>query len=287
MTLELRQDIRMDINIKQKISQYLLHDASHPDIPDATKGVEGLIAADKYLKQIGACGIVIGSMAKLLSHSPRSLDIADDEYRNIFESQKDVDIIVLSDKDITSKVNRFQEGIDWWYPVRKKFASAAGNIEETVFVNGHGIVLKYVPTYEDIGDLQQGIAIVSSMKILEEDIMPAIKEAFGEDLSTYVDKIFRMRPSDRKRIPTSKRLIKSSSNSYNDDQIEKISLSIVKSALDDFVMWNNRVPVEDQCIFAAAGEWLDESMSSKGYSIDYNYIDSITFQVHIAKSLLL
>ncbi len=121
------------LNEQQKALERLLEEVyqiEHPDIPEALKGLIGMITADEILKEKGKTGILIGGLADQIWRKYN--------YPEALNEHKDVDVMVLSGKITRGEHNewkKFLGGIDWWEPAALE--------KGTIWNNGHGITLMF------------------------------------------------------------------------------------------------------------------------------------------------
>lgn len=134
-SLEIKMEPKLKLSIEQK--QQLEHILSllplirHPEFPDAARGLEGMMDADKTLKDKNAFGVLIGGL---------SIDSWRKTSRKKLRDHKDVDVMVL---DPERNFDQFEKGVDWWLP--EQFGKQANDL---VWVNGNNVELNFVVRYQ-------------------------------------------------------------------------------------------------------------------------------------------
>ncbi|MDP3956649.1 MAG: hypothetical protein Q8P97_01490 [bacterium] len=197
MGLQQRQELRLNHKQKLKLEQLLKleQELHHPEIPEAARGIKGMVLADTILKAKAGVGLLVGGLAETVwktSASPEDLN-----------SHKDVDVLVLGNGFPLEK--EFEGGIDWWLPKKKKFdrisSSSGGNMIDIIaewYENGNGIVLRYYPEYS--ADLKPGLYIpspdiVTAIKSTELETFSLPSEDYDEDVSDVAARKIRRRMS--------------------------------------------------------------------------------------------
>lgn len=135
------QQIEQRLSFEQKHELKLLLELKlvDPELPNPTRGMEGLLVANQILKQRNSTGVLIGGLAREVWNQKRKLeDLA---------MHKDVDVMVINEN--FELVERFEGGIDWWLPYTRKinieYNSGAlnENVTSTYWVNGNGALLYF------------------------------------------------------------------------------------------------------------------------------------------------
>jgi len=87
------------------INQLLLQkqELVHPEFPDAVKGLDGMIVADKFLKEKECTGVLIGGLSEAVWHKNRT--------EKELSSHKDVDVLIT---DEYFRPKPIEKGVDWW-----------------------------------------------------------------------------------------------------------------------------------------------------------------------------
>jgi hypothetical protein len=148
-----------------------------PEIPNPTKGLEGMMKADEILLSRGAVGFLIGGVAQecYISDKPSA-----------YNKHKDVDVMVMDENFKLSK--DFEGGIDWFLPKDEGWINANGVILNYLIrneISGAGL---YVPNFCDLTNM----AIIDTMSYLDQqelspeeyvDIITEIKDdlSLGHD----------------------------------------------------------------------------------------------------------
>ncbi|MDP3728650.1 MAG: hypothetical protein Q8R18_04320 [bacterium] len=188
--------------LKQVLAQRL--ELRHPEIPEAARGLEGMLAADALLKERNATGILIGGLADAVWNKKRT--------EEELKAHKDTDVLVL-DPSFTLKKN-FEKGIDWWLPkqasltIRESYGNIEGNVEW--WQNGNGASLRYgirvygnpvaglyLPSNDNVIEMRVA-EIMASIDVnrievadgFEEALYKKIKKDIGEKTPSFLQNAF-------------------------------------------------------------------------------------------------
>ena len=190
MQLRTYQQQRLTCEQKQ-VLKYLLqlklqHDG--PEFPEATRGLEGMLIADKMLKEKDARGILIGGCARAIwnqRRTPKELSV-----------HKDVDVAVLDDSFSLEK--SFAGGIDWWLPKKEviEVKSYGGYAigEQQWWENGNQAVLYCGFSYNKDNTLAPGLYLPSPewVMLYEEAVRTAlVDQSISQDIDEEVLEKFR------------------------------------------------------------------------------------------------
>ncbi len=80
--------------LKQVLAQRL--ELRHPEIPDAARGIEGMLAADALLKERNASGLLIGGLADAIWNQRRT--------EEELKAHKDTDVLVFDSSFTLKKI---------------------------------------------------------------------------------------------------------------------------------------------------------------------------------------
>lgn len=202
--MELRQQQKLELSLKQELCLKkmlsLRQVLKHPEIPNATKGLEGMKVADDILKSRNSIGVLIGGISEMVWNKHRKKE-------DLLE-RKDVDVMVMNDDFILSK--DFEGGIDWWQPangdisVSDEFGDLS-TVHQNWWRNGNGIVLYFGVTMKQ--PLNPGLHIPGSdwvidMREAERVARFSLEEAML-DISSKVRGKFRksLRKEIERRLP--------------------------------------------------------------------------------------
>lgn len=136
--LEHAQRLSHDQKLGLKHLLLLEQKLRHPDIPNTSKGLEGMQIAHEILRTREAVGILIGGLAEAVWNQRRK---PEDLLKH-----KDVDVAVLDDTFELSE--KFEGGIDWWMPQDGKITIASDGsrvegVQKRWYQNGNGVVLSF------------------------------------------------------------------------------------------------------------------------------------------------
>jgi SAM-dependent methyltransferase len=128
---------------------------NEPEPEKARKGLEGLVEADRILKECGAIGIVVGSISAALYGADTTV--------SVLSGHSDVDVAVLTPGFEIREP--FEGGIDWWLPVKLSpqhmIEDAGGRRVETIFVNANDCFIragmKLNTSYMDVQEMKPGL----------------------------------------------------------------------------------------------------------------------------------
>lgn len=184
-------------------------DENEPEPEKARKGLEGLVEADRILKERGAIGIVVGSVSAALYGTDVTVPG--------LAGHPDVDVVALTPG---FKVQEpFEGGIDWWLPMelprQHNIEDAGGDRLERIFVNSHNYFIRagmklnmnfkdvkemkpglYLPEKNFLVDLTRAVAMASIDSRIEVDdgvimsLSDKIDKAMGEDVTPLWAKTF-------------------------------------------------------------------------------------------------
>lgn len=171
-----------------------------PSFPNPLRGIAGILAADSFLKKIGAVGLLNGGLAEAVWNRRRT-EIE-------LEAHKDVDVFILSSP---KPIEDFEEGIDWWIPHDIHFDSiktqsgSIKNIDKRFWINGHGCTLCYriksqtdhTPgLYFPSPELAVDIRVSECLAMIDDSVA-----VINEDEETFFDK-FREKLGVRTQLPS-------------------------------------------------------------------------------------
>lgn len=171
----------------------------HPEIPNATKGLDGLIVADEILKQRNACGFVVGSLSKAVWNARRTKEELAWHY--------DTDVIV---PDFSFELEKpFEGGIDWWLPkncfVEYSNTFGGGKLFVDFYENGNGCI--FPGTLKKQYDLEPGLHIPGRESVIDGYLTAAlVKSGKGDVLIDSDNLVFeefrnKLRKSVKTRVP--------------------------------------------------------------------------------------
>lgn len=153
LTAEQKLQLTQILKLEQKLRE--------PGVPEATRGLEGLLLADQILKQKGAVGFLIGGLGKSVWRGNAQLG-----------RHKDVDVLVMTKG---TDFEKFEGGIDWWLPTEDQVSGTfvGGYIENYAvryWANENGVVLTF--NIEQTLELPPGLHILlphhyAAMKLAE------------------------------------------------------------------------------------------------------------------------
>jgi hypothetical protein len=154
LSAELRQALALTIGLRQEFKK--------PSFPNAVRGLAGMIAADKILKEHNASGVLIGGVAEAIWNPART--------ESELSAHKDVDVLVFGN----TRIKKFEGGIDWWMEdhadltnVHLSDISTAANIHVVYFINGNGVVLTY--------RLKRAVTLLPGLHFLTPDCLIYIR----------------------------------------------------------------------------------------------------------------
>ncbi len=184
LELGLYQKLEEQLSQGQKLGLKMLLKLklSHPDIPLATKGLEGILRAHDLLKERESVGVLIGSLAgDIWSQRRKPEDL---------EKHKDVDVLVLSDNFELEK--NFEGGIDWWMPYEKRI-TIKGNLmsqdlNKKYWANGNGAILHF-GSYEP-RNFAPGLYILNPDKVAEMRLKAALASVETKFLDSDIEQKF-------------------------------------------------------------------------------------------------
>jgi len=171
-----------------------------PSFPNPLCGMDGILAADSFLKKIGAVGLLNGGLAEAVWNRRRT--------EAELKAHKDVDVFILSAPEPPED---FEEGIDWWMPHDIHFDSiktrsgSSENVTKRFWINGHGCALCY--RIESQTDLAPGLYFPSpelAVDIRVSECLAMIDDSVAvidEDHETFLDK-FRKKLGVRTQLPS-------------------------------------------------------------------------------------
>lgn len=158
--------IRRECGLKHLIECSDRHKNQAP--PNALRGLEGMLFADRFLKERDVIGLLIGSLA-LESYNSTATE------ENL-SSYKDVDVLVINHLPLKQD---FEGGIDWWIPDTGKDTAIRN------FKNGNEVVLRYSVLRDTRHPPKKpGLYITSRKMILD------MKEYEAIPLEEHEDKLF-------------------------------------------------------------------------------------------------
>lgn len=130
---------------------------THPEIPNPTKGLDGMMIADKMLKEQNSHGFLIGGLATSVWNANESL-----------LNHKDVDVLVYDDHFKLAK--KFEGVIDWWMPksATGDYNTTIKNIATNWHENGNGAILNYKIKADYF--LKPGLYIMNPSQLIETKI---------------------------------------------------------------------------------------------------------------------
>lgn len=151
---EMKQTVSLSQTQKQTL-KYILSlrlELVHPEFPNMSKGLEGMIKAHEILQDRDSVGVLIGGLSEEVWNQRRT---PEDLYKH-----KDVDVLVLTDHFNLSK--QFEGGIDWWLPREEKLSikspyTIMENVPVRWYTNGFDVPLSFGST-QRIG-LEPGLYI--------------------------------------------------------------------------------------------------------------------------------
>ena len=198
LSLGYRQELSHRLSHEQRLGlKHLLlleQKLRHPDIPNASKGLEGMQIAHEVLRTREAVGILIGGLAESVWNQRRK---PEDLLKH-----KDVDVAVLDDAFKLSE--KFEGGIDWWMPQDGKItitsdASRVEGVQKRWYENGNGVVLSFGMNRSP--ELRPGLYIpdsdwVEDMRVYEADVnvdYASISAEFDDDVFEKFRKKIRER----------------------------------------------------------------------------------------------
>ncbi len=160
-----------------------------PSFPNATRGLEGMIVADRILKQRKAIGVLIGGLATTIYQ------------KKPLAKHKDVDVMV-ADESFELK-EEFEGGIDWWLPHCDKIdihdvAGYRENIAAKWWSNGNNVTLQFgievcdnnlepglqLPTQDWVKEMRLTEAIsgvdARAEGVIDDEVEDAFREKFDK-----------------------------------------------------------------------------------------------------------
>lgn len=170
--------------LRQVLAQRL--ELRHPDIPEAKRGLEGMLVADALLKERHASGLLIGGLADAIWNQRRTEE-------ELLEHH-DTDVLVLSEDFVLEE--KFERGIDWWLPTSALLVMKElyGNVEGKVhwWQNGNGICLRYgIGHY---GEAKPGLYLPHRLDVISmraAEIMAGIDVNRVELSGDFEDELYR------------------------------------------------------------------------------------------------
>jgi hypothetical protein len=126
--------MKMMIGLRQLLA--MRQELNHGEIPNAKRGLEGILEANRILEKKGAVGVLIGGLAEEIWKHPSDLEK--------LKSHKDVDVAVLTS---SPGIEPFEGGIDWWLPqnfsLEEKTPTKTWKWDTWALVNGHHLPLLF------------------------------------------------------------------------------------------------------------------------------------------------
>lgn len=218
-----------------------------PETFEAIRGMEGLRAADRILKERKAAGVLIGGVAEEIWKGKGS-DI---------ESHKDVDVMVLTREHGLRKA---EGGIDWWIPVGAtiEVPTISGNItmSESWWRNMNGVNLAFglgaysgydfpglhIPSLDFVREMRfyEAVSIIdrTTRGVVEAD-ETSFKNSFNKGLKREVKGVIR--PDIKKEFSYDEARFGMFINQMNGDLVRALAnpqnyLSPLQET------WNNKTP---------------------------------------------
>lgn len=171
-----------------------------PSLDNPLRGMPGILAADAFLKKIGAVGLLNGGLAEAVWNRRRT--------EAELEAHKDVDVFIMSTPE---PIEDFEEGIDWWVPQDIHFDSiktqsgTMENVDRRFWINGYGCALTY--RIKSQTELAPGLYFPSpelAVDIRVSECLAKIDDSvtvLDEDEETFIDK-FREKLGVRTQLPS-------------------------------------------------------------------------------------
>jgi len=159
LSLELcqSQDIRLSLQQKHalQLALSLQQKLLAPEPIEAKKGLEGMLTADKMLKERKGVGVLVGSLSSYIWNRNRTeAELA---------KKKDVDVLVLSPSFKLYK--EFEGGIDWWMPHESKmeiqYYGSSTLKNQQWWENAASFPLQFEVNMKDGDELNPGLYIPS------------------------------------------------------------------------------------------------------------------------------
>jgi len=142
-TLNLRHGLDHEQKLQLKQLLQLQQQLRHPDLPNAAKGLEGMLAAHTVLQKKQTVGVLIGGLSETVWNQQCTPE-------KLAKEHKDVDVMVLPPYNSESEISitRFEAGIDWWFPREEKIDiisdySQQLGVNQKYWINGNGVTLSF------------------------------------------------------------------------------------------------------------------------------------------------
>jgi len=172
---------------------------NHPLIPKATRGMKGLLVADKILKKQNCSGILIGGLSEKIYNQRRK--------KSELNKHKDVDVLVIDEHFALEE--EFEAGIDWWLPHEERviIANDYRKVEASVhhWVNGYGIILKFGLFLRHGCEIKKGLNIMPDYNIIQMRLAEAFASIDSDSIiiEGCIEDAFekKMRKTIKTRLP--------------------------------------------------------------------------------------
>lgn len=195
---------------------------NHPLIPNAIRGMKGLLTADKILKERNSSGVLIGGLSEKICNQRRK--------RSELLKHKDVDVLVI-DKHFTLS-EEFEAGIDWWLPheervtISNEYIKREGNVN--YWINGYDVMLKFGLFQCNGCEINKGLNILPDYNIIQMRLAEALAtiDSNSVDIEGCIEEAFekKMRKTVKTCLP---KFIKNKfANQIIDGELEVVGLSL-------------------------------------------------------------
>lgn len=216
-SMELSQRMTPEQRAELRLVQELRMNLVEPDVPNATRGMEGLRIANQILIERNSIGILIGGIARSVwkqNRKPEEL-----------AAHKDVDVLVLNPEFKLSE--NFEGGIDWWLPENGRITVKDDvtwmEVGMDWWVNANDVVLNYkvhpaerlqrelspglhLPVIEDVVEMEARVAEgmidervnISNVDELLEYYKESIRKKMGTSLIRNVREETGLKVLDKK-----------------------------------------------------------------------------------------
>lgn len=159
-TIEQKQALKAKQSQRQELALRLNLRLESPPPFEAVKGLEGVILADKILKEKKEVGILIGGLARKLWERTKN--------EKDFE-KKDVDVLVLPNENKKCSIN-YGNGIDWWLPESKKISFekegvSIKDMEFNYFKNLNNVILYFNATVKE--KMKHGLHLLDLQQLID------------------------------------------------------------------------------------------------------------------------
>lgn len=160
----------------------LLQTLKDPEFPQAAKGLDGMLAADRLLREGDATGVLIGGLSEAVWNKRRTAaELA---------QHKDVDVLVL---DHYFRIEEsFEGGVDWWLPEASRYGWRWSNGNDCTLL--FGVKKKQ--------ELPSGLYILSPQSVLKMREYEARSAVSGVDDETHGRLLKQLGRNLKTRVPT-------------------------------------------------------------------------------------